>query len=54
MAKNHLGKGSLHAQDAQFHQFLPEIEDAIASQPSRPFMHKIQSNRSSKDGYRKK
>ena len=54
MAKNHLGKGSLHAQDAQLHQYIPEIEAAIETQPTRPNIHKLQPNRSSKDGYRKK
>jgi hypothetical protein len=54
MAKNHLGKGSLHAQDAQLHQYIPEIEAALEAQPTRPYIHKLQANRSSKDGYRKK
>jgi hypothetical protein len=54
MAKNRMGKGSFHAQDAQLNQNLPEIEDALDTQPTRPFVHRQQATKSSKDGLRRK
>ena len=54
MAKNRMGKGSFHSQDAQLNQNLPEIQDATTAQPTRPFVHRQQGNKSSKDGLRRK
>lgn len=54
MGKNRLGKGSYHAQDAQLDEYLPEIQEAVGSQPTRPVIHHMQSNKSAKDGLRKK
>jgi len=54
MAKNRMGKGSFHAQDAQLNQNLPEIQDAVAGQPARPYVHRQQANKSSKDGLKRK
>lgn len=54
MAKNHMGKGSYHAQDALLDEYLGDIQNAIGAQPTRPIYHHMQSNKSAKGGLRKK
>ena len=54
MTKNHMGKGSLHAQDAQMQEYLPEIDVAVELQPTRPHIQKPRPVKSSKDGFRKR
>ena len=54
MAKNHIGQGSLHTQDAQLNQNMPNVIEQIGPQPTRPYAHKRQGSKSSKDGLRKK
>lgn len=49
MTKNKMGKKSYMSQDGELEQNLRGLNDEIADQPNRPFVHKRQPDKSSKD-----